>query len=155
MSYVNRTLGDREKIRYATGYHWIFWVGVWVLIIPFLFIAVAGIPYAPWDYVLLAMAAFPMFYGVSRFIHGYALELVVTTDRFVKKTGLISITTEEVSLDKIEEVNVEETILGRILGYGEVHVHGTGAGKIRVRLVNNPVRLRREIQSARENTKGE
>jgi len=36
-----------------------------------------------------------------------------------------------------------------------VHVHGTGAGKIRVRLVNNPVRLRREIQSARENTKGE
>ena len=79
-----------------------------------------------------------------------ALEVAVTTDRFVKKTGLVSIETEEVSLDKIEEVNVGETIIGRIFGYGTVDVHGTGAGAIHIKMIDDPVRLRREIQSARE-----
>jgi uncharacterized membrane protein YdbT with pleckstrin-like domain len=75
----------------------------------------------------------------------------------VKKTGLVSITTEEVSLDKIEEVNVKETILGRIFGYGNVDVHGTGAGAIHVTLIGDPIGLRRQIQTAREQlkTKGE
>jgi uncharacterized membrane protein YdbT with pleckstrin-like domain len=81
----------------------------------------------------------------------------VTSDRFVKKSGLVSITSEEVSIDKIEEVNVDETILGRIFGYGTISVHGTGAGKITVLMVNDPIRLRREIQTAREQlrSKGE
>jgi hypothetical protein len=44
------------------------------------------------------------------------LEVAVTSDRFVQKSGLVAITTEEVSLDKIEEVNVDESILGRTPG---------------------------------------
>ena len=69
-------------------------------------------------------------------------------------TGLVSITSEEVSLDKIEEVNVAESILGRIFGYGSVDVHGTGAGAIKVKMIGDPVTLRREIQTAREQIKG-
>ena len=72
----------------------------------------------------------------------------------MKKTGLVSINTEEMSIDKIEEVNVEETILGRIFGYGTVSVHGTGAGDIKVYMVTDPVNLRREIQTAREHVRG-
>lgn len=157
MSYVNRTLGNKETILYSTGYHWLYWLGVSIMMGPLIILALAAMPYSPVEYLLLLLAAVPFMFGLVRFVHGIALEVAVTTDRFVKKTGLISITTEEVSIDKIEEVNVDESILGRIFGFGTVHVHGTGAGKIGVNLVNDPVRLRREIQSAREQlkTKGE
>ncbi len=150
MSYVSRTLGKSEKILFSTGYHWLYWLGVALLTGPFIVIALAGIPYQTREIFLLLLTAIPFVYGVFRFIHGIALEIAVTTDRFVKKSGLISIKTEEVSLDKIEEVNIEESIVGRIFGYGTIFVHGTGAGNIRVNLVRDPVNLRREIQTARE-----
>jgi uncharacterized membrane protein YdbT with pleckstrin-like domain len=150
MSYVSRTLGNKEKVLFLTGYHWLYWLGVAIITIPFIAVAIGGLPYAGLDFLYLALAFLPFAYGCYYFVHGIALEVAVTTDRFVKKTGLISIKSEEVSLDKIEEVNVNESILGRIFGYGNVDVHGTGAGQIHVRMVGNPVQLRREIQSARE-----
>lgn len=157
MSYVSRTLGSKEKVLFLTGYHWLYWLGVAIITLPLIVVTIVWVPYGGLGYLYLAATAVPFFYGVYYFIHGIALEVAVTTDRFVKKTGLVSITSEEVSLDKIEEVNVAETILGRIFGYGSVDVHGTGAGAIHVRMVTDPVRLRREIQTAREQirTKGE
>lgn len=153
MSYVGRTLGAKETILYSTGYHWLYWLGVAILMGPLLVIAIIGLPYGVWDYLLLALTAIPFFYGVVRMVHGYALEVAVTSDRFVKKSGLVSITSEEVSIDKIEEVNVDETIMGRIFGYGTVSVHGTGAGDINVLMINDPIQLRRAIQNAREQLK--
>lgn len=154
MSYVSRTLGTKERVLYLTGYHWLYWIGTTLIAAPLLAVAIGGLPWAGMDYFYLALTTIPFMYGVYYFVHGVALEVAVTTDRFVKKTGLVSIKTEEVSLDKIEEVNVVESILGRIFGYGNVDVHGTGAGKIHVVMVGDPVALRREIQTAREQLKG-
>jgi uncharacterized membrane protein YdbT with pleckstrin-like domain len=153
MSYVSRTLGSKEQVYFLTGYHWFYWLGTAMLVAPFLLVVITRIPYGGFDYVLLALAAVPALYGVYFAVHGMALEVAVTTDRFVKKTGLVSIESEEVSLDKIEEVNVAETVFGRIFGFGSVDVHGTGAGEIHIAMINDPVRLRREIQSAREQLK--
>jgi uncharacterized membrane protein YdbT with pleckstrin-like domain len=154
MSYVSRTLGSKEKVLFLTGYHWLYWLGVALITLPFVVLALGTLPYGGFDFLYLALAILPFLYGFYYFIHGIALEVAVTTDRFVKKTGLISITSEEVSLDKIEEVNVAESILGRIFGYGNVDVHGTGAGAIHVKMVTDPVRLRREIQTARQQIAG-
>lgn len=153
MSYVSRTLGGKERVLYLTGYHWLYWIGVTIIAAPFLGVAIGGLPYEGLDYFYLALTFVPFLYGVYYFVHGIALEVAVTTDRFVKKSGLVSIKSEEVSLDKIEEVNINESILGRIFGFGMVDVHGTGAGAIHVRMLNDPIRLRREIQAAREQLK--
>jgi uncharacterized membrane protein YdbT with pleckstrin-like domain len=155
MSYVSRTLGKSESILFSTGYHWLYWLGVGLLAGPFVVVLIAGAlnSFPVRDIFLLILAVVPFCYGAYRFVHGIALEVAVTSDRFVKKSGLVSIKTEEVSLDKIEEVNVEESIMGRVFGFGTVHVHGTGAGKIRVLMVRDPVNLRRQIQTAREQLK--
>jgi uncharacterized membrane protein YdbT with pleckstrin-like domain len=151
MSYVTRTLGPREKVLLSTGYHWLYWLGVAILMAPLLAVAVVSPPYGIWDLILLGMLAIPFWFGLVRFIHGVALEVAVTTDRFVKKTGLIAIVTQEVSLVEIEKVNLQQSIPGRLLGYGSIFVHGTGAGEIEVQMITDPEGLRREIQTAREN----
>jgi uncharacterized membrane protein YdbT with pleckstrin-like domain len=153
MSYVSRTLGTKERVYFLTGYHWLYWIGTGLLLSPLFLTIIATFPYGGTAFIWFSLAAIPALYGVYYAVHGIALEVAVTTDRFVKKSGLISIESEEVSLDKIEEVNVAETILGRIFGYGSVDVHGTGAGAIRINMISDPVRLRREIQSAREQLK--
>jgi uncharacterized membrane protein YdbT with pleckstrin-like domain len=158
MSYVSRTLGSKERILYATGYHWLYWLGTAVVCAPFVGVLLGGFPaYGVLEIVALAVTALPFLWGINLALQGVALEVAVTTDRFVKKTGFFAITSEEVSLDKIEEVNVSESLIGRVFNYGDVEVHGTGAGSIDVHMVNDPVRLRREVQTAREQlkTKGE
>ncbi len=130
MNYLSRTLGSKERILYDTGYHWLYSLGAMLLTV-----SIVGLPW-----------------GVAMLVRAFATEIAVTSDRFVRKTGLISIKSEEVSLDKIEEVTIDQSILGRIFGYGNVQVHGTGMGDIKGWMVNDPVRLRREIQTAREGT---
>jgi len=52
-------------------------------------------------------------------------EFVITNKRIIIKTGFISRKTLEMNLSKIESVNVEQGILGRILGYGTITIIGT------------------------------
>lgn len=153
MSYVRRTLGKSERVLFTTGYHWLYWLGVILLLVGPLVAVPLSTSNDKARIFLALLAIVPFAYGIYRLVHGWALEIAVTSDRFVKKSGLVSIKTEEVSLDKIEEVSIEESIAGRIFGYGTLHVHGTGAGKIRVVLVKDPINLRREIQTAREQLK--
>ena len=61
---------------------------------------------------------------------------------------------EDISLDKVEEIELDESILGARLDYGTLEVHGSGMGSIKVEMVQAPERLRHEIESAREALRG-
>lgn len=150
MSYVSRTLGSHERILFTAGYHWLLWLGIALLIAPAPTVAVFGYPYTADDYayLLLGLAALP--FGLVYFARAVSSEIAVTTDRFIRKAGLISFDTEEVGLEMIETVIVEQSILGRVLGYGTLRVHGTGQNQIEVSMIDRPVRLRLQIQLARE-----
>jgi hypothetical protein len=83
MSYVSRTLGSKEKVLFLTGYHWLYWLGVSIVTLPF--IACDRRPYDGSDFCIWrCRSAVPSW---LYFIHGIALEVAVTTDRFVKKTA--------------------------------------------------------------------
>ena len=81
-------------------------------------------------------------------------EIVVTTFRFVYKTGLISRNTQEVSLGKIEEITLRQSIWGRLLDYGHLVLRGTGVGVIELPALDNPIQLRRIIENARSSLRG-
>ncbi len=153
MSYVSQTLGMKEKVLYQTGYHWIYWIVAAILIAPVVVVAILGYPYNALSITLLIFGLIILPIGLSYLIRAWTTEIAVTSDRFVRKTGFLSIKTEEVSLDKIEEVTVNQSILGRVFGYGDVQVHGTGMGDIKCRMVDSPIHMRREIQTAREGLK--
>jgi uncharacterized membrane protein YdbT with pleckstrin-like domain len=72
-------------------------------------------------------------------------ELAVTDRRVIYKTGFISRQTVEMNVDKIETVVVDQSLLGRLLDYGTVHVKGTGQGIGNLRQVAAPLHVRNSI----------
>jgi hypothetical protein len=150
MSYVARTLGPREEIRYMTGYHWLVWLGAALLCAPAVGVLVAGYPFDALDYAYLGLALIPLPCGLFYLGRALSTEIAVTNECFIRKSGIVSFHTEELELDNIETINVEQSIPGRLLGFGTLTVHGTGREEIKVSMVNRPVALRRQIQLARE-----
>ena len=70
-----------------------------------------------------------MYKTVTAWFHRWTTETDVTNLRVVHKTGFIKRQTFEMSLDKVESVDVNQSILGRILNYGDVTVLGVGEGE--------------------------
>jgi len=65
--------------------------------------------------------------------------------RVVHKTGFIKRRTFEMALDKVESVDVNQSILGRILDYGDVTIQGVGEGKETITTIASPLRFRSYI----------
>jgi uncharacterized membrane protein YdbT with pleckstrin-like domain len=79
----------------------------------------------------------------------WTTEFAVTTYRFVYKYGWIKRDSQEVSLNKIEEITLQQSIWGRIFGYGQLIIRGTGVGVIKLPNLDNPLEVRRIIENAR------
>ena len=120
MSYITSTLTEDETIGYEAKYHWIYKMKA----------------------ILLCCIGIGIFY-VIRWL---TTEIALTSRRFVVKTGWIARSTEEIAHRRIEEVKLEQGVLGRILGYGKLTVQGTGNAKIATHeYVSKPVELRKAI----------
>ena len=57
-------------------------------------------------------------------------EIAVTDRRIIYKRGFITRHTEEMNMDKVASVDVDQSILGRMLDYGTIHVMGTGGAAV-------------------------
>lgn len=75
-------------------------------------------------------------------------EYVVTNQRVILKTGIISWNTFEMRLQKIEGVSVQQTILGRILDYGQISIYGTGGSSPDFKFMDNPLLFKRYVEEA-------
>jgi uncharacterized membrane protein YdbT with pleckstrin-like domain len=150
MGYASATCGVRERILYRAHYHWLYWMtGLVLTVSPSL--ALAAGPITSWAAIaVLGVTLLLVPFGLVILVRTLASEIVVTSDRFIRKSGLISFDAEDISLDKIEEVDLKESILGAILGYGTLEIHGSGTSAIIVEMVQMPERLRKAIETAGE-----
>jgi uncharacterized membrane protein YdbT with pleckstrin-like domain len=118
--YVNNNLISGEHVVYRTTYHWkIFW-NLKSLLTLFL---------AP----LLAQ---------------YSDEFAITNKRIIMKTGLIARRTLELNLSKVESVIVNQSIFGRILGFGDVIIIGTGGTRETFNDIKKPLEFRKKFQES-------
>lgn len=75
-----------------------------------------------------------------------AMEMALTNRRVVIKTGVVSRSTTEMLLSKVESIQVVEPALGRMLGYGTIRVIGTGGTTEPFDQIQNPLEFRRQVQ---------
>jgi len=117
-SYVENNLLKDEQVIYETKYHWK------------IFFTLQGL------FTLFIVPA----------LKRWSDEFVVTNKRLICKTGLISRKTLEMNLNKIETVNVDQSILGRLLGYGTITIIGTGGTREAFEDIAAPVEFRKRFQ---------
>lgn len=157
MSYIDKNLVPGETLAYKTGCHWIVMflpvVGGAVLgFVGFAFFAGgwmatrSGGRYEGamvWGALALLGALALIVGGVIR---RAATEVGVSNKRVLIKTGLLSRRSVEVLLPKVESIGVDESFLGRILGYGSVIVRGTGGTFETFDRIAHPKELQRQVQ---------
>ena len=150
--YIDDILQPGEKVLYSTNSHWIFFlpaIGLWV--VAAVFLALSGMVPAgsPLLLVCWAMGAIvgviALYKTVTAWFHRWTTETDVTNLRVVHKEGFISRQTFEMNVDKVESVDVNQTILGRILDYGDVLVRGVGEGDKQIKTIASPLAFRNAI----------
>jgi uncharacterized membrane protein YdbT with pleckstrin-like domain len=87
-----------------------------------------------------AMAAGVMMF--SAWFRRWTTELDVTDRRVVHKRGFITRHTVEMNMDKIESVDVEQSVFGRIFDFGDIAIRGTGTGWEPICTVKAPLKFR-------------
>ncbi|MBR0758112.1 PH domain-containing protein [Bradyrhizobium jicamae] len=149
--YIDEILQPGEKVLYSTNAHWMFYlpaIGLWIVVLALVILSrmatVEGL-------VLLCLAAAAiaalaaLYFTVTAWFHRFTTETDVTNMRVVHKTGFITRKTFEMSLDKVESVDVEQSIMGRILNYGDVTILGVGEGKQKITTIAAPLAFRNSI----------
>lgn len=150
MSYVRKVLLPGEQVVYETGLHWLIFGRAILVLIVALALAIGSF-YVPGDMgppLLLAagiVALFGLVLLLAALIRRAGTELAVTDQRVVYKRGIIARHTVEMNRAKVESVDVDQSLLGRILGYGTVQLRGTGGSLEPMAMIGDPLSLRSHI----------
>ena len=142
--YVDKILQPGEQVRYIASLNWILYVpgaALW-LIAAALYLATSN---GFVHFVSLLIFAIGLFLLARAWFYWWTTEIAVTNRRVIYKTGFIRRKTTEMNLEKVESVDVDQSVLGRILDYGDVMLRGTGSGLAPIRNVDAPLELRNHI----------
>ena len=144
MSYIEKNLMNGENILYRARLHWVvfLWPVIWLIVAAVFFSR--GTDTAVMAGRLFVLIA--VFKGIESFITFSTSEFGVTDQRVIAKVGFIRRNSIEIFLAKLEAIQVNQSILGRILGYGSITVSGTGGTRDAFHNISNPLELRRKIQ---------
>jgi uncharacterized membrane protein YdbT with pleckstrin-like domain len=141
--YVEANLSNNEQITYKAKIHWYVYL---TSILPFFMAFIV--------YQNKFLSAAFMFLAVCMMLKAYiytqTTELAVTNMRIIAKVGWISRSSVELRHDKVESVMLDQSILGRILGFGTIFLHGTGSGITPLRDIDNPLEFRKHALDAIE-----
>ena len=151
--YVSESLNKGERVIYTAKVHW----GIYLAMIPpfivfqTIFIGIltlTDITYVSGAFRLMLLIPFLLF--IRGWLVQKTTELSITNKRVITKVGLFSRQTSEILLPKVESVEVDQGIFGRMLNYGTVTVRGTGGGVAPAPAISDPLRFRKEVQRMTE-----
>ncbi len=147
MGYIEKNLMAGEKVTYRTNLHWVvfFWSVTFVIIAMVGFVSISAIGVAGvvigMFFVFLALLT-----GIWSYIEYATSEFAVTNKRVLVKIGWIRRHSIELYLTKVEGIGVNQSILGRIFGYGTIIVTGTGGTKEPFYKIDAPMEFRKKVQ---------
>src|SRR5690242_16176053 len=146
MRYIDHILQPGETVAYTTSLHWIVYlpaVGLWLL--AFIALATGAIGGLVSALVALLCALVGSELGFSAWFRRWTTEIDVTDRRIVYKRGFIRRHTVEMNMDKVESVDVDQSILGRLLDYGDITIRGTGETWETLKMIGAPLKFRNHV----------
>jgi uncharacterized membrane protein YdbT with pleckstrin-like domain len=147
MSYIDGNLLDGEHVVYRTRLHWLLFV------IPVLFTVFVLLPLAwlmangTWKSFAWIPLSFGLIVLVATFIKRQSSDFAVTNKRVMMKVGVFATRSIELLLNKIEAIAVNQSLMGRVFGYGDIAVTGSGGTRETFSRIQGPLEFRRAVQS--------
>lgn len=145
MSYIEHSLSEAEALLYRARFPWFYYAGGWAALL--LALIAGAVVYAnAFDLIagVIVLAGVAAFFVML--LPLWTTEIGVTNQRLIYKRGFVWRKTQELQLRAIEEVNLDQGLLGRLFNFGRLDLHGTGVGDIRLPALADPVGLRKALQ---------
>jgi membrane protein YdbS with pleckstrin-like domain len=151
MKYVTRVLQPGETVVYSTKLFWFIYLRALTLLVIALVILIIGMLSSQENIKIILeiiaglFAIFAFSAWVQALIRRVTTEFAVTDRRVIYKTGIISRHTIEMNRSRVESVDVNQGLLGRLFGFGTVIVRGTGGTFEPIYMVADPLTFRSHI----------
>jgi len=147
MGYILNNLMPGEKVVHEGKVHWFIFVPGFT----FFFVTIWLFTVATNEGVGPFFGVFTLLFAIASLIKAFlfkiSTELSITSKRVIAKVGFISRNTVELNLSKVESFNIDQSIFGRIFGFGTVVICGTGGGKTPITNIDDPLEFRRQAMN--------
>ncbi len=159
MKYVESLLGKNEQVLWRARQHWIvltanFVINLFIfLVIWSVFFALGGLGEG-WlgDFlrnnrgIALLALIFPIAWFGWELLQWWAEEYLITTTRVVQTEGLINKHTKDSALEKINDITLAQSVVGRLLNYGDLAIiTGSDVGTNVLKRLAKPVEFKKTL----------
>ena len=154
MSYILSNLKDNEKLAFKSSqsikslFFWSFIFGFIGLVLVLLkgFVIIMGVSPTGYNLYLIYWSVL-LFFVIKNLITYFTTEYGITNTRVISKQRLIRRDIEEINLSSIESININQSIIGRILNYGTIIISARGTSKVTFKDIDNVVEIRKLIKN--------
>lgn len=123
--------------------------GLLILVFSLVMILSPGLRAIGW--IAMVIAAVPAFELIRIFLDWLNERYIITNRRVMEIRGTINKHVRDSALEKVNDVELDQSVVGRMLGYGTVQIiTGSDIGVNMFRRISNPVRFKREMLNAKE-----
>jgi uncharacterized membrane protein YdbT with pleckstrin-like domain len=158
--YIQSMLGEQEVMLYITRQHWFVFLSA-ILVEITVVIILAGIalvinilipPTILYSViVLIILLLVPLIGAIRDFLIWWNREYIVTNRRVIQISGVINKNVTDSSLEKVNDVKMEQSFLGRLFNYGDVEIlTASELGVNLFRKIGDPVRFKTTMLNAKE-----
>jgi uncharacterized membrane protein YdbT with pleckstrin-like domain len=103
--------------------------------------------------LLLPAFGIGLIFLVIAYVRYKSVELAVTTKRLIVKHGFVRRQTVEINLNRVESIQVEQGLLGRLFNFGTLIVAGTGTSHAPLTGIAEPMGFRKAFIEAQDGGK--
>lgn len=132
-AYIKNALIQGEQIVYEGKVSW--WSLAPLILLGFLFLFLFGVGLIFW---------------LAAFIRYNTVEVAVTNKRVIAKFGFIGRRTVEMNIGKVESVQVNQSIFGRIFNFGSLIISSAGNAHAPISDISNPLKFRRAFMETQD-----
>ncbi len=156
MGYIESLLAANEQIVVQTRQHWIVWAKSFVvntaLLIAIFFLAVlVTLSAGPIGIVIACLTLIPIGAFLRTWLDWWNEEYLVTNRRVIQSEGIINKRVIDSSLEKINDVVLSQSFLGRLLDYGNIEILTASEGGVnRLNTIAAPVKFKTEMLNQKE-----
>lgn len=156
--YLENMLGENEHIVFVTRQHWLVLLGQilaqsvlivgLVVLITLIWRIWLPHPLLPLAYLLISLPLLGLWRNVSIW---KGQQYIVTDWRVIQISGVFNKEVTDSSLEKVNDVKLDQSFLGRLLDYGDLEIlTGSELGVNRFARVGHPILLKTAMLNAKE-----